>query len=168
MTVPQTAGQQVIRVREFLPYPGDRVWSTLTSPDLVARWLMVSGFKLETGNRIPIATDPIRKVGLGGTGQLEVLAFEDEEMLRLSWQAAVGQMRVLDSVVTFTLATEETGTRLLIQHEGRHPCGFTTGKAVLTRQGCHTSARRVGEVSETVAAWCACVGRIRDLLSAAL
>lgn len=167
MTGHQIAGPQVIRVSELLPYPGDRVWHALTSADLVARWLMVNGFKLETGRRIPIESDPIRRVGLGGTGQLKVLAFEDREMLRLSWKAGWEQGRRLDSVVTFTLTAEGAGTRLLIQHDGHHPCGFTIGKSVRTRRGCRTSVRHVGEVSETLAAWRACVDRIRDLLSAA-
>lgn len=167
MTGHQAAGRRVIRVEEFLPYPCGRVWSALTTGNLVARWLMVNDFRLERGRRIPVGTDPVRRVGLGGTGQFEVLAFEEATMLRISWQAARSEQRGLDSAVTFTLAPEGAGTRLLVEHDGQHPCGMAVGAARLTTRGCFISARRVGEVEETAGAWRAAVGRIGDLLSAA-
>ncbi|HEY6786845.1 MAG TPA: SRPBCC domain-containing protein [Trebonia sp.] len=160
------AGRQVIRVAEFLHYPDARGWRVLTSADLVARWLMVDDFRLEPGFRLPIATDPIRQVGMRGAGQFEVLAFEEATMLRISWKVAGKEGHGLNSVVTFTLAPEGAGTRLLIEHDGRHPCGIFIGAARLTTRGCHTSVRSVGEVQETTGAWRACVRRIGDLLSA--
>jgi uncharacterized protein YndB with AHSA1/START domain len=166
MTDHQAAGRQVIRVEEFLPYPRDKVWHVLTTADLVARWLPLNGFKLEPGRRLPIETDPVRRVGMGGTGQFEVLAFEETEMLRISWRAARKAEHGLDSTVTFTLTAEGTGTRLLVEHDGHHPCGFSIAASRLSTRGCHTSVRRVGEVSETTGAWHACIGRIGDLLSA--
>jgi uncharacterized protein YndB with AHSA1/START domain len=102
---------------------------------------------------------------MGGTGQFEVLAFEEEEMLRISWRAAREEERGLDSTVTFTLTAEGTGTRLLIEHDGHHPCGISISRPSV--RGCRTSARSVGEAHETVGAWRAYVGRIGDLLSAA-
>jgi uncharacterized protein YndB with AHSA1/START domain len=142
------------------------VWHVLTTADMVARWLALNDFKLEPGRRLPIATDPVRQVGMGGTGQFEVLAFEEARMLRISWRAAGKARHGLDSTVTFTLTAEGTGTRLLIEHDGHHPCGISIVTSRLSTRGCRTSARRVGEVPETTGAWHACIGRIGDLLSA--
>jgi uncharacterized protein YndB with AHSA1/START domain len=166
MTDHQAAGRQVIRVEELLPYPGDRVWRALTAADLVARWLKVNDFKLKSGLRIPIETDPIRQVGMGGTGKFEVLAFEEAKMLRISWKAARKEEHGLDSTVTFTLTPEGTGTRLLIEHDGHHPCGISISVSRLTPHGCHTSTRSVGDAHETTDSWRAYVRHIGDLLSA--
>lgn len=160
MTGYDAAGRQVLRVEEFLPHPADRVWRVLTAADQVARWLAVNGFRLERGYRIPVETDPVRQVGMGGTGQVEVLAFEEARMLRIAWSAARAEERGLDSTVTFTLTAEGAGTRVLIEHDGRHPCGIAIG----TSRG-RSPARSVGEVSETVDAWRARIGRIGDLLA---
>ncbi len=162
----RAARRQVIRVEESLPYPRDMVWRVLTAPELVARWLMVEGVRLEPGYRLAIGTDPVRRVGLGGTGQLEVHAVEEAKLLRISWSAGRAAERGLDSTVTFTLNPGGAGTRLLIEHDGYHPCGITVGAARLTTRGCHTTARSVGEVHETTGAWRACVRRIGDLLAA--
>ncbi len=66
-------------------------------------------------------------------------------MLRIAWTAAHESMSGLDSAVTFTVAPEGAGTRLLIEHDGLHPCPY-----VITSIGCgpgggHTStgARRL-------------------------
>ena len=166
MTDHRADRRQVIRVEEFLPYPSDRVWHVLTTADMVACWLAVNDFKLEPGRRLPIETDPVRQVGMGGTGQFEVLAFKETRMLRISWRAAAKAQHGMDSTVTFTLTAEGTGTRLLIEHDGHHPCGISIVTSRLSTRGCRTSARRVGEVPETTGAWHACIGRIGDLLSA--
>jgi uncharacterized protein YndB with AHSA1/START domain len=169
MTDHQGGGRRVIRVEEFLHYPGDRVWHVLTSADLVARWLMVNDFRLKPGFCLPIASDPIRRVGMSGAGQLEVLAFQEATMLRIAWKVAREDREEghgLDSTVMFTLAPEGAGTRLLIEHDGRHPCGISIGASRLTANGCRTTVRRVGEVQETTGAWRACIRRIADLLSA--
>jgi uncharacterized protein YndB with AHSA1/START domain len=163
MTGHSAAGRQVLPVEEYLPYRADRVWHVLTTADQVPRWLGVNGFRLEPGCRIPIQSDPVRRVGLGGTGQFEVIAFEEARMLRVAWRAARAEERGLGSAVTFTLTAEGAGTLLFIEHDGRYPCGFSIGTS---RRG-HPPARSVGEVPKTVSAWRACISRIGDLLAAA-
>lgn len=110
-----------IYLDEFLPHPPGKVWRALTEPDLIARWLMPSDFKLEVGHRFTFQGMPMPAAGFGGTGHSEVLEFEPEKMLRLAWRAAPADPSTLDSTVTFTLEPEGTGTRLFLAHEGFDP-----------------------------------------------
>ena len=112
---------RTIRVDEFLPHPPQKVWRALTDPDLIARWLMPSDFKLEIGHKFTFQGFPMPAAGFGGTGHSEVLDFEPEKMLRIAWRAAPEDLSSLDSTVTFTLEPEGTGTRLLLVHDGFHP-----------------------------------------------
>jgi hypothetical protein len=77
---------------------------------------MPNEFRLESGRRFAIDSDPVRRCGLGGTGHREVLAFDGGRMLRIAWAAAHEKMSGLDSTVTFTVAPEGAGTRLIIEH----------------------------------------------------
>jgi uncharacterized protein YndB with AHSA1/START domain len=156
--------RQVLRVEEVLPGPADRVWRALTDPDLIARWLMPNDFKLEAGHRFAIDSDPIRRCGLGGTGHCEVLAFDERRMLRIAWRAAGERMSGLDSTVTFTVAPEGPGTRVLIEHDGLHPCPYVITGIACGPGGSRTSTRRVGEVSATVDAWRAAIRRVPEAL----
>jgi uncharacterized protein YndB with AHSA1/START domain len=164
VTDQQTAGRQMLRVEEFLPAPADRVWRVLTDPDLIARWLMPNDFKLEAGHRFAIDSDPIRQCGLGGTGHCEVLAFDAGKMLRIAWTAAGESMSGLDSTVMFTVMPEGAGTRLLIEHDGLHPCPYTVTAIACGPGGGRTSTRRIGEAAATVGAWRAAIWRLSEAL----
>jgi uncharacterized protein YndB with AHSA1/START domain len=157
--------RQVLRVEEVLPCPADRVWRALTDPDLIARWLMPNEFRLEAGHRFAIDSDPIRRCGLGGTGHCEVLAFDQGKMLRIAWRAAHENMSGLDSTVTFTVAPEGAGTRLLIEHDGIHSFLFAIIGIGCGPGGGHKSVRRIGEASATVEAWRATIARLSETLS---
>ncbi len=104
---------QTIHVDQFLPYPPARVWRALTDPDLLSRWLMPNDFHLEVGHRFTFRRPPIRKIDFDGTIECEVLDFEAERMLRISWGGGG-----LDTTVTWWLQPEGRGTRLLVEHAG--------------------------------------------------
>jgi len=112
---------RLIRVDEFVPHPPSAVWRALTEPDLLARWLMPNDFKLEIGHRFVFHGTPQPQAGFGGTGHSEVLDFDAERMLKISWRAAAEDASGLDSTVTFTLEPEGTGTRLFLEHDGFDP-----------------------------------------------
>ena len=116
-----TDDPRTIRVDQFLPHPPEKVWRALTEPDLIARWLMPSDFKLEIGHRFTFRGFPMPAAGFGGTGHSEVLDFEPEKMLRIAWRAAPEDLSSLDSTVTFTLESEGAGTRLFLVHDGFNP-----------------------------------------------
>lgn len=161
----QTAARHVLRVEELLPHSQRDVWRVLTDPDLIAFWLMPNDFILKTGHRFPIDSDPIRHCGLGGTGYCEVLAFDEGTMLTIAWTAASATMSGLDSAVTFTALPEGAGTRLIIEHDGLHPCPYTIYHSAHGPHRDRPSARRIGEVSATVSAWRASIRRLSQALT---
>lgn len=103
MTAPVTS----INVDQFLPHSPARVWKALTDPELLGRWLMPNTFEPRVGHRFTFDTGP------WGEAQCEVLALESERLLAISWRNAG-----LDTVVTWTLVPEGSGTRVLVEQSG--------------------------------------------------
>lgn len=98
-----------------LAHPPEKVWRALTEPELLAAWLLPSiGFDLAPGTSFSFHTAPVG--GWDGTVACRLLEAVPLERLRLAW--VVGE---LDTVVTFTLARTDAGTRLSLVHEGFTP-----------------------------------------------
>lgn len=111
-----------VRVDAHLPQPPATVWRALTEPELLARWLMPGDFRLAVGHRYPMRAVAVPATGFSGTVQAEVLAFEPERMLRVSWcDADPDSPAQADWTVTWTLTPEGRGTRLHLLHEGFDP-----------------------------------------------
>ncbi|GAA2628803.1 SRPBCC domain-containing protein [Actinomadura fulvescens] len=111
-----------ISVDQFLAHPPAKVWRALTEPELLARWLMPGDFRLRVGHRYTMRTKPVPATGFSGIVQAEVLAFEIEKMLRVSWRdTAPTQGPAADWTITWTLHPEGRGTRLFLVHEGFDP-----------------------------------------------
>jgi uncharacterized protein YndB with AHSA1/START domain len=104
---------QTIHADEFLAHPPVRVWRALTDPELLARWLMPNDFKLEVGHRFTFQTTPMPWAKFDGTVKCEVLDFETERMLLISWVGGT-----LDTTVTWRLVPEGHGTRVFVEHTG--------------------------------------------------
>jgi uncharacterized protein YndB with AHSA1/START domain len=100
-------GRSAIEVDQFLPHPPARVWRALTDPQQLARWLMPNTFQPHVGHKFTL------DAGEHGQTRCEVLALEPEQLIRISWQNDT-----LDTVVTWRLAPEGTGTRLMLEHTG--------------------------------------------------
>lgn len=105
MTV--TGGLHTIEVDEFLPHPASRVWAALIDPAELSQWFMASDFRPEIGHQFTLDT------GSWGTTRCTVTAIEPEGLLRYTWRNGP-----LDTVVTWKLVPEGTGTRLLLEHHG--------------------------------------------------
>ena len=96
-----------------LPHPPEKVWRALTEPALVSEWLLpVLDLPLTPGGAFTYRTQA--QPGWDGTVRCQVL--EVEQYRRLSYTWVVGEM--LDTVVTFTLAPTDAGTRLSLVHAG--------------------------------------------------
>ncbi|HVQ95663.1 MAG TPA: SRPBCC domain-containing protein [Mycobacteriales bacterium] len=105
-----------ITVDHFFAHSPAKVWAALTDPDLLADWLMPNDFKPVVGHRFTFRTRPQPAHGFDGVVHCQVLDLEPPRRLRISWRGGT-----LDTTVTWTLAAEGRGTRLLIEHAGFDP-----------------------------------------------
>jgi uncharacterized protein YndB with AHSA1/START domain len=116
-----TSGTQDIVVDEVFPHSPETLWKTLTTGDLIGRWLMQpTGFEPVTGKRFTFQT---RAAGAwDGVIHCQVLEVIPNERLVYSWKGGhetnVGYGSPLSTVVTWTLGREANGTRLRLVHSG--------------------------------------------------
>ena len=96
-------------VERDIPFPPEKIWRALTQPHLLEEWLMKSDFKPAVGHGFNFRGD-------WGSVDCEVLAIEANKTLSYTW-AAMG----LESVVTWTLTSTSTGTRLRMEQSGFRP-----------------------------------------------
>ncbi|SRX92457.1 Activator of Hsp90 ATPase 1 family protein [Nocardia brasiliensis ATCC] [Mycobacterium shimoidei] len=113
-----TADPQVIEADQFYAHPPERVWRALTTPELMARWLMQpSGFAPVVGTRFTFRGQPMPSVGFSGDIACEVIAVQEGKQLTISWaDAASGQPATW--MVSWTLYPEGHGTRVILRHTG--------------------------------------------------
>lgn len=112
---------QSIVVDEILPYSPATIWKALTSGDLIARWMMKpTGFEPVVGTRFTFQTTAAG--AWDGVIRCQVVEVKPMERFAYSWKggdaANVGYGSLLDTLVTFTLASAESGTRLRVVHSG--------------------------------------------------
>ena len=117
---PMAATRDIV-VDEVFPHTPDLLWKTLTTPEMMGRWLMTpSGFEPTVGNRFTYKTTPAG--AWDGTIQCEVVEAVPNERLSYTWQggnsANFGYGSLLDTVVVLTLTKVEGGTRLSLVHSG--------------------------------------------------
>jgi uncharacterized protein YndB with AHSA1/START domain len=112
---------QDIVVEEVFPHVPETIWKTLTTGDLIGRWLMKpTGFEPVKGARFTFQTTPAG--AWDGVIQCQVLEVTPNERFVFAWKGGhegnVGYGSRLDTVVTFTLSRVENGTRLRLVHSG--------------------------------------------------
>jgi len=116
------ASRQDIVVDEVFPHAPEVVWKTLTTPELMGRWLSMqpTGFEPRKGNRFTYQTTPAGE--WNGVIQCEVLEVIPNERLVYTWrgghEANVGYGSRLETVVTWTLSKVENGTCVHLVHSG--------------------------------------------------
>ena len=115
-------GSQQIVVDEVFPHAPEVVWKTLTTPELMARWLKMpsEGFAPVVGKAFTYQTTPAGE--WDGVIQCQILEAAANERLAYSWRgghdANVGYGARLETVVTWTLSRVEAGTRVRMVHSG--------------------------------------------------
>ena len=115
------ADTQQIVVDEVFPHAPETIWKTLTTGDLISRWLMApAGFEPVKGKQFTFQTKPAG--AWDGTIHCQVLEVKPNERFAYAWKAGhegnVGYGSRLDTVVTFILSKVENGTRLRLVHSG--------------------------------------------------
>ena len=107
---------------EVFPHAPETIWKTLTSGELMGRWLGMApaGFAPVVGKCFTYRTTAAGK--WDGTIQCEVLEVIPNERFVYSWRGGheenVGYGAPLDTIVTFTLEPADGGTRLRLVHSG--------------------------------------------------
>jgi uncharacterized protein YndB with AHSA1/START domain len=103
-------------VEREIAFPPEKVWRALTQPHLIGEWLMKNDFEPVVGHNFKLNGE------WGGVLDCEVLAIEQDRTLAYTWnfrhEDAAYDLR---SVVTFTLAPTNTGTRLRMEQKGFRP-----------------------------------------------
>ncbi|HUY26853.1 MAG TPA: SRPBCC domain-containing protein [Candidatus Binataceae bacterium] len=142
-------GTQDIVVEEVFPHAPETIWKTLTTGELMDRWLMKStGFEPVKGTRFTLQTTSAG--AWDGVIHCEVLEVIRNERLTYSWQGGhEGNLQYgsrLDTIVTLTLARVDGGTRLRLVHSGFvTPKNDTAFKNM--REGWKKVVRRIGTIS---------------------
>jgi uncharacterized protein YndB with AHSA1/START domain len=94
-----------------LDEPIEKVWRALTTPEIVAEWLLPNDLETEEGARFTFsdAAEPI---------ECEVISIEEQRSIRFAWRDEQARRDGLDSTVTFEVeGTTTGGTHLRIVHE---------------------------------------------------
>jgi uncharacterized protein YndB with AHSA1/START domain len=113
---------QDIVVDEIFPHAPETIWKALTTGELITRWLGMptTGFEPVKGKRFTFQTRPAG--AWDGFIHCQVLEVIPNQRLVHAWQGGhegnVGYGAPLDTVVTWTLAAAEGGTRVRIVHSG--------------------------------------------------
>jgi uncharacterized protein YndB with AHSA1/START domain len=113
-----------IVVDEVFPHAPATIWKTLTSGELIGRWIMPpTGFQPVEGTNFTFQTTPAG--AWDGVIHCQVLEVKPNERIVYAWRGGhetnVGYGSRLDTVVSFNLSRVENGTRLRLVHSG-----FTT------------------------------------------
>jgi len=112
---------QEIVVEEVFPHAPETIWKTLTTGELIGRWLMApTGFEPVEGKHFTFQTKPAG--AWDGIIHCQVLEVMPNKRLVYAWKGGhegnVGYGSRLDTVVTWILSRVENGTRLRLVHSG--------------------------------------------------
>jgi uncharacterized protein YndB with AHSA1/START domain len=112
---------QEIVVDEIFSHAPETIWKTLTTGDLIARWLMApTGFEPVKGNRFTFQTTPAG--AWDGIIHCQVLEARPNERLVYAWRGGdeknVGYGSRLDTLVAWTFSRVAEGTRVRLVHSG--------------------------------------------------
>jgi uncharacterized protein YndB with AHSA1/START domain len=110
-----------IVVDEVFPHAPEIIWKALTTAELIGRWLMMpTGFEPTKGKHFTFQTTPAGE--WDGVIHCQVLEVTQNERLVFAWRgghegnAQYGSR--LETIVTWTLARADGGTRLQLVHSG--------------------------------------------------
>lgn len=106
-----------IEVDQYFPHAPSKIWRALTTPELMAQWLMPNDFQPVVGHQFTFRARPVSKTGFSGQIACEVLDLIPQKMLRISW-ADAEQADWMATTVTWILQPEGKGTRLFLEHAG--------------------------------------------------
>jgi uncharacterized protein YndB with AHSA1/START domain len=113
---------QEIVVEEVFPHAPATIWKTLTTGELIGRWLGMTpaGFEAVKGTRFTFQTTPAGP--WDGVIRCEVLEVTRDQRFSFSWKGGDESNTQygsrLDTTVTLSLAKVDGGTKLRLVHSG--------------------------------------------------
>jgi uncharacterized protein YndB with AHSA1/START domain len=112
---------QDIVVDEVFPHAPETIWKTLTTGELISRWMMApTGFEPVKGKHFTFQTTAAG--AWDGVIHCQVLEAAPNERLVYAWKGGhesnVGYGSPLDTVVSFTLSRVAEGPRVRLVHSG--------------------------------------------------
>lgn len=111
--------KRTIHLKWQLAYPPETIWEYLTNPALLSQWTEIKSFKPVVGFEF-IQQQPAKpKRGWDGMMYHKVLEVVPNEKLSYSFKAGPEKgIITLDTVVTWRLTPNGTGTTLALEHAG--------------------------------------------------
>jgi uncharacterized protein YndB with AHSA1/START domain len=144
------ADSHEIVVDDVFPHTPEVVWKTLTTAELIGRWLMMpTGFEPTKGKHFTFQTTPAGE--WDGVIHCQVLEVTPNERLVYAWKGGhegnVGYGSRLETVVKWTLTKVDGGTRLRMVHSGfRTPKNDSAFKTM--SEGWPKVIQRIGAIAE--------------------
>jgi uncharacterized protein YndB with AHSA1/START domain len=106
-----TTETHTVVVEREMPYPAEKVWRALTQGPLIKEWLMDNDFQPVAGHKFKFRSTPVQ--GWDGIIDCEVVVVEPNKKLSYTW-TTMG----LATVVVFTLAASNSGTKVRMEQSG--------------------------------------------------
>lgn len=106
-----------IKLEWFYPQQPAEVWECLTTPELIAEWLMPNDFKAQLGHKFKFTSKPMP--GWCGIVDCEVKELIPNKKLSYTWESGpTPGSKHISTLVTWHLHPERNGTRLVLEHTG--------------------------------------------------
>lgn len=109
---------KTLKKERFYPVRPDVVWEAITNPAALAEWLMPNSFRAEVGASFEFRTDPTAICGSGLT-RCKVIELVPCKRMVWTWHRdADVKSSTPPMTITWTLAEEHGGTRLVLEQAG--------------------------------------------------
>ena len=102
-----------------MPHPPEKIWRALTTPELIAEWLMKNDFAPAVGHRFQFRATPMP--GWAGFTNCQVIEVEPPSRLAYRWGDGTESDSGLRTVVTWTLTPVDGGTLVRMEQSGFRP-----------------------------------------------
>jgi len=102
-----------LKIDVFYPHPPQRVWRAITNRKAMAEWLMENDFEPRVGHKFRFQHSTLP--GLEGCIDCEVIELDEPRRLSFTWRDS---LMLKPSIVVWTLAPVDGGTRLQLEHRG--------------------------------------------------
>jgi uncharacterized protein YndB with AHSA1/START domain len=119
MTDTPTAASKSIVVEREMPHPAEKIWRALTTPALIADWLMENDFEATPGHRFQFRAKPMP--GWTGVTNCEVIEIDPPRRLAYRWGDGTESESGLKTIVTWTLTPIAGGTLVRMEQSGFRP-----------------------------------------------